>query len=137
MIFHYAPIMQVDSVNKPGILLELVQILTDLDFIITKAYISSDGGWFMDGMCVNCHVLDCYHWYHGMRVKAKSRWTKATFLSFCNCLQWFWPHRGFHSLSKHALNLVTAENCGCYEVALHTCHVCLEIVMCPREDWVL
>jgi len=42
--------LQVDSVNKPGILLEVVQILTDLDFIITKAYISSDGGWFMDGM---------------------------------------------------------------------------------------
>lgn len=34
--------------NKPGILLEVVQILTDLDLIITKAYISSDGGWFMD-----------------------------------------------------------------------------------------
>lgn len=40
---------QVDSVNKPGILLEVVQILTDLDLVITKAYISSDGGWFMDG----------------------------------------------------------------------------------------
>lgn len=35
--------------NKPGILLEVVQILSDLDFIITKAYVSSDGGWFMDG----------------------------------------------------------------------------------------
>lgn len=36
--------------NKPGILLEVVQILTDLDLTITKAYIASDGGWFMDGM---------------------------------------------------------------------------------------
>ena len=35
--------------NKPGILLEVVQVLTDLDLTITKAYISSDGGWFMDG----------------------------------------------------------------------------------------
>ncbi|EEF42045.1 ACT domain-containing protein ACR3 [Ricinus communis] len=41
-------LIKVDSMNKPGILLEVVQILTDLDFIITKAYISSDGGWFMD-----------------------------------------------------------------------------------------
>lgn len=41
--------MQVDSENKHGILLEVVQVLTDLNFIITKAYISSDGGWFMDG----------------------------------------------------------------------------------------
>ncbi|CAL5434010.1 unnamed protein product [Camellia sinensis] len=38
----------VDSMNRPGILLEVVQILTDLDLTITKAYISSDGGWFMD-----------------------------------------------------------------------------------------
>ncbi|KAK4801332.1 hypothetical protein SAY86_021819 [Trapa natans] len=39
---------QVDSMNKPGILLEVVQILADLDLIVKKAYISSDGGWFMD-----------------------------------------------------------------------------------------
>ncbi|KAL5724419.1 ACT domain-containing protein acr6 [Ranunculus cassubicifolius] len=41
-------VIQVDSVNKHGILLEVVQVLTDLNLIITKAYISSDGGWFMD-----------------------------------------------------------------------------------------
>jgi hypothetical protein len=41
--------MQVDSANKYGILLEGVKVLTDLNLIITKAYISSDGGWFMDG----------------------------------------------------------------------------------------
>ncbi|KAK4273950.1 hypothetical protein QN277_017249 [Acacia crassicarpa] len=51
---HDCTLIKVDSVNKPGILLELVQILTDLDFIITKAYISSDGGWFMDVF----HVTD-------------------------------------------------------------------------------
>ncbi|PSR87462.1 ACT domain-containing protein [Actinidia chinensis var. chinensis] len=36
------------SFNKHGILLEVVQVLTDLNLVITKAYISSDGGWFMD-----------------------------------------------------------------------------------------
>lgn len=41
--------MKVDSANKQGILLEVVQILTDLSLMITKAYICSDGGWFMDG----------------------------------------------------------------------------------------
>ncbi|MCD9642010.1 Arsenical-resistance protein 3 [Datura stramonium] len=50
----------VDSINKPGILLEVVQILTDLDLVITKAYISSDGGWFMDVF----HVTD----QHGNKV---------------------------------------------------------------------
>ena len=32
-----------------GVLLEVVQVLTDLKLIVKKAYISSDGGWFMDG----------------------------------------------------------------------------------------
>lgn len=40
---------KVDSTNKNGILLEMVQVLTDLDLVISKAYISSDGVWFMDG----------------------------------------------------------------------------------------
>ncbi|RVW45223.1 ACT domain-containing protein ACR6 [Vitis vinifera] len=43
-----ATVIQVDSVNKHGILLEVVQVLTDMNLVITKAYISSDGGWFMD-----------------------------------------------------------------------------------------
>ncbi|XP_074589973.1 ACT domain-containing protein ACR4-like [Curcuma longa] len=43
-----ATVIKVDSVNKYGILLEVVQVLIDLNLIIKKAYISSDGGWFMD-----------------------------------------------------------------------------------------
>ncbi|EPS70014.1 hypothetical protein M569_04746, partial [Genlisea aurea] len=39
---------QVDSANKQGILLEVVQVLTDLNLVILKAYMCSDGGWFMD-----------------------------------------------------------------------------------------
>ncbi|GMP31213.1 hypothetical protein CsSME_00005521 [Camellia sinensis var. sinensis] len=42
-------LVKVDSVNKDGILLEMLQVLTDLDLVISKSYISSDGGWFMDG----------------------------------------------------------------------------------------
>lgn len=42
-------LLQVDSANKHGILLEVIQVLTDLNLMITKAYICSDGGWFMDG----------------------------------------------------------------------------------------
>ncbi|CAL0318175.1 unnamed protein product [Lupinus luteus] len=47
-ISNNATVIRVDSANKNGILLEVVQILTDLNLIVTKAYISSDGGWFMD-----------------------------------------------------------------------------------------
>lgn len=47
-------LVKVDSVNKPGILLEVVQVLSDLDLAIPKAYITSDGLWFMDVF----HVTD-------------------------------------------------------------------------------
>ncbi|KAI9092033.1 hypothetical protein K1719_027968 [Acacia pycnantha] len=43
-----ATVILVDYANKHAILLEVVKILNDLNLIITKAYISSDGGWFMD-----------------------------------------------------------------------------------------
>ncbi|KAG9134394.1 hypothetical protein Leryth_024447 [Lithospermum erythrorhizon] len=41
--------VMIDSARKHGILLEAVQVLTDLNLSIEKAYISSDGRWFMDG----------------------------------------------------------------------------------------
>jgi UTP:GlnB (protein PII) uridylyltransferase len=47
-------VLQVDSVRKRGLLLEAVQVLADLDLSINKAYISSDGRWFMDVF----HVTD-------------------------------------------------------------------------------
>ncbi|KAK1383179.1 ACT domain-containing protein ACR1 [Heracleum sosnowskyi] len=47
-------LIKVDSANRQGILLELVQVMTDLELVISKSYISSDGGWFMDVF----HVTD-------------------------------------------------------------------------------
>ncbi|KAK8587022.1 hypothetical protein V6N13_086030 [Hibiscus sabdariffa] len=41
-------VVKVDSVNRHGILLKMVQVLTDLDLVISKSYICSDGGWLMD-----------------------------------------------------------------------------------------
>ncbi|KAJ8567364.1 hypothetical protein K7X08_019572 [Anisodus acutangulus] len=41
-------------VNKHGILLEMVQVLTDLDLLILRSYICSNGGWLMDVF----HVTD-------------------------------------------------------------------------------
>lgn len=47
--------LQVDSARRHGILLEAVQVLTDLNLSIKKAYISSDGRWFMDGKHLTLH----------------------------------------------------------------------------------
>ncbi|KAK1323639.1 hypothetical protein QJS10_CPA02g00088 [Acorus calamus] len=47
-------LVKVDSANKHGILLEMVELLTDLDLVISRSYISSDGVWFMDVF----HVTD-------------------------------------------------------------------------------
>ncbi|EFJ35337.1 hypothetical protein SELMODRAFT_405352 [Selaginella moellendorffii] len=52
--FTGATVIKLDSVNRHGILLEVVQVLTDLDLFISKAYVSSDAGWFMDVF----HVTD-------------------------------------------------------------------------------
>lgn len=49
-----ATVVQVDSARKRGVLLEAVQLLADLDLSIQKAYVSSDGRWFMDVF----HVTD-------------------------------------------------------------------------------
>lgn len=40
---------QITSANSHGILLEVVQVLMNLNLIIAKAYVSSDGDWQMDG----------------------------------------------------------------------------------------
>ncbi|KAK7330934.1 hypothetical protein VNO77_25140 [Canavalia gladiata] len=47
-------VLKIDSANRHGILLEIVQVLTDFDLVISKSYISSDGGWLMDVF----HVTD-------------------------------------------------------------------------------
>ncbi|KAI4326018.1 hypothetical protein MLD38_031375 [Melastoma candidum] len=47
-------LVKVESANKNGLLLEMVQVLADLDLVITKSYISTDGGWIMDVF----HVTD-------------------------------------------------------------------------------
>ncbi|GAA0150244.1 hypothetical protein LIER_37086 [Lithospermum erythrorhizon] len=46
--------VMIDSARNHGILLEAVEVLTDLNLSIKKAYISSDGRWFMDVF----HVTD-------------------------------------------------------------------------------
>lgn len=47
--YENATVVKVHSANRHGILLNVVQVLTDLDLTITKSDIFSDGGWFMDG----------------------------------------------------------------------------------------
>jgi len=51
-LFCFDLISQFDSARKHGILLEAVQILSDLNLFIKKAYVSSDGRWFMDGKLI-------------------------------------------------------------------------------------
>lgn len=66
-------VLQVDSANKHGILLEVVQVLTDLNLIVTKAYISSDGCWFMDGKILpdKHHPSKLYSFFSFFTMKIK------------------------------------------------------------------
>ena len=49
-----ATVVKVDSARDHALLLDTVQVLTDLDLSISKAYVSSDGPYFMDVF----HVTD-------------------------------------------------------------------------------
>lgn len=49
-----ATLVMIDSARKDRILLEAVQVLTDLNLLIKKGYVSSDGRWNMDVF----HVTD-------------------------------------------------------------------------------
>lgn len=44
-------IVTVDSANRPGSLVHVVQHFTELGLRINSARVSSDGGWFVDGEC--------------------------------------------------------------------------------------
>ncbi|XP_022736916.1 ACT domain-containing protein ACR6-like [Durio zibethinus] len=50
--YEHATFIQVDSVNGHGhgILLEVVRVLSDLNLVVTKGYISFDAGWFTDAI---------------------------------------------------------------------------------------
>jgi UTP:GlnB (protein PII) uridylyltransferase len=61
-------LVKVDSVNRDGVLLEMVQLLTDLDLVISKSYISSDGGWLMDGKTFSLDSLLSNNHYHYCRI---------------------------------------------------------------------
>eukprot|EP00256_Glycine_max_P066495 XP_025981090.1 ACT domain-containing protein ACR3 isoform X2 [Glycine max] len=108
---HDCTLIKFDSINKPGILLEVVQILTDLDFIITKAYISSDGGWFMDVF----HVTD----QQGKKITdsktidfiEKTLGPKGQSTEGVNC--WQGKRVGVHSIGDHtAIELIGRDRPG-------------------------
>lgn len=60
-VWHTFLYIQVSSQNKHGTLLEVVQELTGMELTISKAYITCDGGWFIDGelplLLLNHHLL--------------------------------------------------------------------------------
>uniref|UniRef100_A0A7N0ZZM6 ACT domain-containing protein ACR n=3 Tax=Kalanchoe fedtschenkoi TaxID=63787 RepID=A0A7N0ZZM6_KALFE len=104
-------LVKVDSMNKPGILLEVVQILTDLDLIINKAYISSDGGWFMDVFHVTDQrgnkVTDCQTIEHIEKALGPRSQTNDGGKS--------WPgkHIGMHSVGDYtAIELIGRDRPG-------------------------
>ncbi|KAJ3698351.1 hypothetical protein LUZ61_002056 [Rhynchospora tenuis] len=57
-------VIKVNSLTEQDLLLEVLQVLTDMDLCINKSYISSDAGWFMDVF----HVKD----QNGNKVHDKS-----------------------------------------------------------------
>ncbi|CAL9135320.1 unnamed protein product [Musa textilis] len=101
-------LVKVDSVNKPGILLEVVQVLSDLDLAISKAYITSDGTWFMDVF----HVTD----QQGRKITEKKTIDyieKALGPESLKADSWPGKSVGMHSFGNHiAIELIGTDRPG-------------------------
>ncbi|KAI4330232.1 hypothetical protein MLD38_028532 [Melastoma candidum] len=143
-------LVKVDSANKNGILLEMVQVLADLDLVITKSYISTDGGWIMDLF----HVTD----QKGNKLKDQSlmlyiqqtlcatrRATPSKEIPACE-----FPSRHLHMPSDHTaievtttdqpglLSKITAvladQACDVADVAMWTHHTRLACILYIKDN---
>ncbi|CAN6472511.1 unnamed protein product [Victoria cruziana] len=99
-----ATLVKVESANKHGSLLEVVQILTDFNLTINRAYISSDGEWFMDVF----HVTD----EEGNKVfdddvVSRIKQTLATWPSTVSCLR---RSVGVQALTEHTTIELTGRD---------------------------
>ncbi|KAI5082906.1 hypothetical protein GOP47_0002649 [Adiantum capillus-veneris] len=120
-----ATVLKVDSVNKRGLLLEVVQILTDLELNIHKAYFSSDGGWFMDvfhvtnaeggkleskelSELIQKRVLDCFN-EHNSRVVGVHSASESTSIEFTAMDRPGLMSEIFALLTRLQCNVVAAE----------------------------
>ncbi|KAG9149293.1 hypothetical protein Leryth_003273, partial [Lithospermum erythrorhizon] len=72
---------QVDSANRHGILLDVVQVLTDLNLVVRKAYISSNGRWFMDVFSVTDQDGILHKAYRWIPCEIRCRETKGDSVS--------------------------------------------------------
>ncbi|KAL4325586.1 hypothetical protein GQ457_11G023300 [Hibiscus cannabinus] len=102
-----ATLVKVDSAKRHGILLDAVQVLTDLNLSIKKAYISSDGQWFMDVF----HVTDLN----------RNKLTDESVISYIEqSLETTGPERslGFDGLTALELTLTALELTGTDRVGL-------------------
>lgn len=95
--------LQIDSARKHGFLLEAIQVLTDLNLSIKKAYICSDGRWFMDGELLTCAVMRFY--YNIL----KKDILNLTFRFFFNCFA------VFHVTDMNGNKLTDESVLGCIE----------------------
>ncbi|KAK4741034.1 hypothetical protein SAY87_024622 [Trapa incisa] len=126
-------LIKVDSMNKPGILLEVVQILADLDLIITKAYISSDGGWFMDVF----HVTD----QQGNKITDNKTMDYIEKVlgpnGYCIDRIKMWPGKrvGIHSIGDHtAVEIIGKDRPGLLS-EIFGILACLQINVVAAEIW--
>eukprot|EP00262_Sarcandra_glabra_P000400 TRINITY_DN10471_c0_g1_i1.p1 TRINITY_DN10471_c0_g1~~TRINITY_DN10471_c0_g1_i1.p1 ORF type:complete len:450 (+),score=43.23 TRINITY_DN10471_c0_g1_i1:121-1470(+) len=106
-------LVKVDSVNKPGILLEVVQVLTDLDLTISKAYISSDGGWFMDVFHVTDQQGNKIIDKRSIEYIEKALGPKGNNVTTTGGITWPGKRVGVHSIGDHtAIELTGTDRPG-------------------------
>ncbi|XP_042517049.1 ACT domain-containing protein ACR1-like isoform X2 [Macadamia integrifolia] len=105
-------LVKVDSANKHGILLEMVQVLTDLDLVISKSYISSDGGWFMDDQLGHKLTDQSLIHYIQQALGAETRRGKGKGSEVETCLGWIVRPRPVSSTDYTAIEMTALDRPG-------------------------
>eukprot|EP00201_Polytomella_parva_P022516 CAMPEP_0175043002 /NCGR_PEP_ID=MMETSP0052_2-20121109/2908_1 /TAXON_ID=51329 ORGANISM="Polytomella parva, Strain SAG 63-3" /NCGR_SAMPLE_ID=MMETSP0052_2 /ASSEMBLY_ACC=CAM_ASM_000194 /LENGTH=305 /DNA_ID=CAMNT_0016305939 /DNA_START=165 /DNA_END=1078 /DNA_ORIENTATION=- len=132
-------VVTIDSANRPGTLIEVVQCFTELGLSIRRARISSDGGWFVDefhvtetprGKVADSRKLGAIK--KVLHVEAETAPTARE----KDCTVFELAGRDRHGLMASVLQILNVNGCSVLSAAVWTYHtrVALVVSACDRQN---
>ncbi|GLC45665.1 hypothetical protein PLESTM_001763700 [Pleodorina starrii] len=130
-------VITIDSANRPGTLIEVVQCLTELGLSIRCARISSDGGWFVDeffvtespkGKLLDARKIDIIR-----KVLSVETDNTTSFKDKDMCTVFELAGRDRHGLLAAVLQLLVVNGCEVLSAAVWTFHDRVALVISATE----
>ncbi|EFJ42325.1 hypothetical protein VOLCADRAFT_97579 [Volvox carteri f. nagariensis] len=130
-------VITIDSANRPGTLIEVVQCLTELGLSIRCARISSDGGWFVDEFFVTetpkGKLLDPRKINIIRKVLSVESDSSASYKDKDICTVFELAGRDRHGLLAAVLQLLVVNGCEVLSAAVWTFHDRVALVISATE----